>query len=275
MPVDLLMLGAAFLTGLIGSVHCLVMCGGVATGLAAASHGRDDPRSGTGRAALRAAVALNTGRVLGYTLAGALVGGFGTAILSVLDAERLILGLRLAVGIVLVLVGLRLIDGRDRLGRIGRIGQAIWPALRRLGRGLLPADRFWKQLALGGLWGWLPCGLSWSMLLAALFTVDVLHGALTMAAFGSGTLLAMIPLTWDGSRNRPPAARSARWSSPPAPSPSPRPGWRACPRCTACSARWAAARWGSRVAGRAGCRFDGVGRGYPGAGPLLSWSASG
>lgn len=199
MPIDLVMLSAAFITGLIGSVHCLVMCGGVATGLAAASRGRDEA-FGTGTAALQSAIALNIGRVLGYTVAGALVGGFGTAILSVLDADRSIMAMRLAVGIVLVLVGLRLIDGRDRLGRVGRIGQAVWPALRRLGRGLLPADRSWKQVALGSLWGWLPCGLSWSMLLAALFTVDLLHGALTMAAFGSGTLLAMIPLTWGSAR---------------------------------------------------------------------------
>lgn len=199
MPIDLLTLGAAFITGLIGSVHCLLMCSGVATGLAAASRGAEGSLV-TGTDALRVAIALNTGRVLGYTLAGALVGGFGTAVLGVFDTERLIAGMRLAVGIVLVLVGLRLIDGRDRLGRVGRTGQAIWPALRRLGRGLLPANRAWKRLALGGLWGWLPCGLSWSMLLAALFTVDPVHGALTMAAFGTGTLIAMIPVTWGSAR---------------------------------------------------------------------------
>ncbi len=199
MPIDLLTLTAAFITGLIGSVHCLLMCSGVATGLAAASRSPGSA-DGTGTAALRSAITLNTGRVLGYTFAGALVAGSGTAVLGVFDAERLIAGMRLAVGIVLVLVGLRLIDGRDRLGRIGRVGQAIWPALRKLGRGLLPADKPWKQLALGALWGWLPCGLSWSMLLAALFTVDMLHGALTMAAFGTGTLFAMIPVTWGSAR---------------------------------------------------------------------------
>ena len=37
MPVDLLTLGAALLTGLLGGVHCVAMCGGIATGLAATS----------------------------------------------------------------------------------------------------------------------------------------------------------------------------------------------------------------------------------------------
>lgn len=199
MPIDLLTLGAAFVTGLVGSVHCLVMCGGVATGLAAASR-PSEQSSMTGKAALHAALTLNIGRALGYTLAGLLVGVFGTSLVRLIDAQQLIVGLRLAVGVVMILIGLRLIGGRDRLSAIGRLGQSIWPALRALGRGLLPADRTWKRLALGALWGWLPCGLSWSMLLVALFTVDPLHATLTMAAFGSGTLLAMVPVTWGSAR---------------------------------------------------------------------------
>ena len=73
MPVDLLTLGAAFISGLIGSVHCLVMCGGVATGLAAASRAPGDAPL-TGRAAFDAALALNIGRVIGYSIGGLLVG---------------------------------------------------------------------------------------------------------------------------------------------------------------------------------------------------------
>ncbi len=199
MPVDLLTLGAAFISGLIGSVHCLVMCGGVATGLAAASRAPGDAPL-TGRAAFDAALALNIGRVIGYSIGGLLVGIFGTALVQGLDLPRLMLILRMAVGVVMVLIGLRLIGGRDRLGAVGRIGKAVWPALQKLGRGLLPADRTWKRLVLGALWGWLPCGLSWSMLLVALFTVDPLNATLTMAAFGSATLLTMVPVTWGSAR---------------------------------------------------------------------------
>jgi sulfite exporter TauE/SafE len=193
-PLDLLMLSAAFLTGLLGSVHCLVMCAGVATGLAAATG------AGPGRATLSAAVWLNLGRVLGYALAGGLVAGFGATLVRLIDLDAAVAGLRLLVGVVLVLAGLRLLDGRDRLRALGRIGQPLWQRLRPLTAHLLPATSAPRQLALGALWGWLPCGLSWTLLLAALFTFDAVQGAATLAAFGLGTLPAMLPLTWGSAR---------------------------------------------------------------------------
>lgn len=194
MPVDLLTLSAAALAGLLGSVHCLLMCSGVATTLAAASGG------GTGRDAAAAAIALNLGRVLGYALAGALVAGLGAGAVQTIDIGQATWMLRLGVGGVLVLVGLRLLDGRDRLRALAGIGQRAWRLLQPLGRRLLPATTLPRRIALGALWGWLPCGLSWSLLLAALFTVDVVNGALTMAAFGLGTLPAVLPLTWGSAR---------------------------------------------------------------------------
>lgn len=186
MPIDLLTLGAAFLGGLVGSVHCLVMCGGVAAGLAAASR-PVGAGTLTGHQAFAAALALNLGRVLGYTLAGLLVGLSGTAIVQGLDARHLMFVLRLAVGAVLVLVGLRLVTGRDRLGAVGRIGRTVWPVLQRLGRALLPADTAGRRLALGALWGWLPCGLVYSTLLWAASQGNALDSALLMFAFGLGT----------------------------------------------------------------------------------------
>ncbi|ULU26890.1 sulfite exporter TauE/SafE family protein [Dyella terrae] len=65
MAIDLLALSAALLSGLLGGVHCAAMCGGIATGFSMWS-----PRHG-----LLASLQLNVGRVLGYVLAGALVGG--------------------------------------------------------------------------------------------------------------------------------------------------------------------------------------------------------
>lgn len=194
MPLDLPILTAAVLTGLLGSVHCLVMCSGVATGLAAASDG------GTGRSAASAAVSLNIGRLLGYAVAGALVAALGTRVVRWIDIDQAIWALRLGVGVVLILVGLRLLDGRDRLRALGRFGQAVWQRLRPLNAFLLPATTTPRRLALGALWGWLPCGLSWTMLLAALFTVDAVHGALVMLAFGLGTLPAVLPMTWGSAR---------------------------------------------------------------------------
>ena len=70
MPIDWLVLGSAWLAGLLGGVHCVAMCGGIATGFGASAR-----RAGIGDAAL-----VNAGRVAGYALAGAIAGGIGGGI---------------------------------------------------------------------------------------------------------------------------------------------------------------------------------------------------
>jgi len=199
MPIDVPMLVAAALAGLLGGVHCAAMCGGIATGFSAMSRG----------GGLAVALQANLGRVGGYVLAGALVGGFGSGLLQLARLETLALGLRMATGLVLVLVALRLLDRSGRLNVLGKPGTRAWRWLQPLQRRLLPADTAWRRLALGALWGWLPCGLSVSLLTAAWLQASARDGALTMAAFGLGTLPVMLPLTWSG-------ARMGRWLQRPA-----------------------------------------------------------
>ena len=57
-----------------------------------------------------------------------------------------------------------------------------------------------RRIAIGMLWGWLPCGLSATLLATAWLQASSLNGALTMTAFGLGTLPIMLPLTWSGAR---------------------------------------------------------------------------
>lgn len=193
MPIDVLALGAALLAGLLGGVHCVAMCGGIAVGAAAAMRTQ-------GRwPALRAALALNLGRVAGYALGGALAGGIGAVIVHAAEAPWLGIALRSLVGAVLVLAALRLLDTRGRLGFLRRSGDLLWRRLSPLTRKLLPATTLPRRFALGALWGWMPCGLSSTLLLAAWFTASALHGALLMAAFGLGTLAVMVPVTWSGA----------------------------------------------------------------------------
>lgn len=190
MPVDLLVLGAALLTGLLGGAHCVAMCGGIATGFSVHSRG-----------GWWAALQPNLGRVGGYVLAGALVGGLGGGLLGIARMPQLGIAMRALVGIVLVVAGLRMLDRRGRLPRFsGGPGNRLWQALRPLQRRLLPADTAGKRIALGMLWGWMPCGLSTTLLAAAWLSASALHGALTMAAFGLGTLPVMVSLTWAGAR---------------------------------------------------------------------------
>lgn len=190
MPIDWLTLGAAALTGLMGGVHCAAMCGGIATGFSAMGP----------RASWKFAVEPNLGRVLGYVLAGAAVGLLGRGFVEVARIDGLAVALRAAVGVVLVFAGLRMLDRNGRLGFLGKPGATLWGVLRPLQRGLLPADNSGKRIALGMLWGWMPCGLSTTLLAAAWLQGDAVNGALTMAAFGLGTLPVMLPLTWSGVR---------------------------------------------------------------------------
>ena len=189
MPVDVLVLGAALLTGLLGGAHCVAMCGGIATGFSVHSRG------------WFAALQPNLGRVIGYVLAGAMVGGLGGGLLGVARIPQLGIAMRALVGIVLVIAGLRMLDRKGRLPRFsGGPGNRLWRALAPLQRRLLPADTAGKRFLLGMLWGWMPCGLSTTLLAAAWLSASTLHGALTMAAFGLGTLPVMVSLTWAGAR---------------------------------------------------------------------------
>lgn len=191
MPIDWLAIGAAALSGVFGGLHCALMCGGIATGLAASA--------GTAPA-LRTAVLSNLGRVFGYALAGAMVGAFGAGLLGIWRLPNLALSMRMAVGAVLLLVALRLLDRGARLAFVSRPGAALWQWLAPLHRRLLPANTPLRQFGAGMLWGWLPCGLSATLLAAAWLSASALQGALLMAAFGLGTWLVMLPLTWSGTR---------------------------------------------------------------------------
>ncbi|MCR6661978.1 MAG: sulfite exporter TauE/SafE family protein [Luteimonas sp.] len=190
MPIDWLVLLAALTSGLLGGLHCLAMCGGIATGFSAASPGHG----------WTAAIQLNLGRVGGYVLAGAIVGLFGHGLLSVLRDPWIGIALRMLVGVALVVVALRLFGVRALPGLLARPGTRAWAWLSPLQRRLLPANTAPRRIAAGMLWGWLPCGLSFSLLTVAWMQADPRNSALTMLAFGLGTLPVMLPLTWSGQR---------------------------------------------------------------------------
>ena len=190
MSIDVLAVSAALLTGMLGGVHCAAMCGGIATGFSVWS-----PRHG-----LLASLQLNAGRVLGYVLAGALVGGVGDGVLRLFEWHALVIATRTTMGVVLVLVALRLLDQKGRLRLLGRPGVQLWRWLQPLQRRLLPAHTAPRRIVAGMLWGWMPCGLSATMLAAAWLQASALNGGVTMAAFGLGTWLVMVPLTWSGAR---------------------------------------------------------------------------
>lgn len=178
---------AALLAGLAGSTHCLAMCGGIAGALGISSRAAAE-RSGR---PLVFPFAYNAGRVLSYSLAGALVGGLGAGLGHLAGMDRVRLGLQFLAGAVLILLGLRLVAGRRGFAWMDAAGARLWRKLSPLLRHVLPIDNLPRALGAGMLWGWLPCGMAYGVLSVAWLSADPVHGAAIMAVFGLGTLPAL------------------------------------------------------------------------------------
>ncbi len=176
---------AALLAGLLGSTHCLGMCGGIA-GALGMSTGPRSPVSG-----MLYALLFNFGRIGSYALAGLIAGGIGLGLANLLNYTVLAPALRVATGLIMAAIGLQLAFNWRGLRRIEQVGARLWKRLAPLTGRLLPVKNPPQALALGLLWGWLPCGLVYTMLLAAATSGSPLQGAAVMAGFGAGTLPAL------------------------------------------------------------------------------------
>lgn len=175
---------ATFLIGLLGSVHCAGMCGGIAC---AVGIGSGVPQRSPLRAALDV-VGYNLGRITSYTLAGTLVGLAGTGFAGAMPAASARLIAALITGMFLIAIGLYLSGWTRLLATVERLGLGLWRRVQPLARHLLPARAPWQVFTLGALWGWLPCGLVYSALVLAALAGSALQGGLHMLAFGLGTL---------------------------------------------------------------------------------------
>lgn len=176
---------AAFLVGLFGGVHCVGMCGGI---VGALSFGLPEGLRGRPLGQLPFLLAYNGGRLLSYTAAGVLVGGVGVLAADLVALDRARLWLQLVAGLFMLAMGLYLGGWWFGLVRLERLGGRLWRHLEPLGCGLLPVRRPGQALLLGLLWGWLPCGLVYSVLIWTLSAGGAVEGGLLMLAFGLGTL---------------------------------------------------------------------------------------
>jgi sulfite exporter TauE/SafE len=172
---------AFLVVGMLGVGHCAGMCGGIVGALSV---------QGGGRISLH--LAYSAGRIASYSAAGTLagsIGGFGLLLDHVLPVQVFLYA---SANILLVLLGLYLAGLATTVTRLESLGRALWTRLHPAARRLLPADTLPRALALGAVWGWLPCGLVYSVLATALFAGSPLKGATLMASFGLGTLPALL-----------------------------------------------------------------------------------
>jgi sulfite exporter TauE/SafE len=173
---------AAFLLGLFSSAHCVGMCGGIMGALSMAI----PPEAKKRRWFIL--LSYNLGRIGSYALIGVLAGTLA-AQLTQLGAAT---WLRWLAGLLLILMGLYLADWWRGLTYLEKGGRYLWAYIQPIGKHLMPVNNNRKALALGFVWGWLPCGLVYSALIFAMSQGDALAAGLLMLAFGLGTLPSVL-----------------------------------------------------------------------------------
>ncbi|MNF37355.1 Cytochrome C biogenesis protein transmembrane region [compost metagenome] len=173
---------SALILGLLGGGHCLGMCGGLMGALTLAI-----PAEQRGQR-FQLLLSYNLGRILSYALAGLLLGMAGWALASSPAAMLL----RVVAALLLIAMGLYLAGWWSGLTRIEALGGGLWRTIQPLTRRFMPVTSRPRALLLGGLWGWLPCGLVYSTLLWAASQGDALDSAALMLAFGIGTMPVLL-----------------------------------------------------------------------------------
>ncbi len=184
MTTTLLM--AAFAAGLFGSVHCIGMCSGIAGLLNAGL------KQGNQRRRILYQLAYNIGRIMSYSIAGAIAGYIGHRSLAFFTPEHArSIGATIAGGFMIAL-GFYIAGWWRGLAVLERGGQRVWKTIEPLSRRFLPVKHWPQAVAVGAVWGWLPCGLVYANLAWSLTVGGALNGALLMLTFGLGTLPTLL-----------------------------------------------------------------------------------
>ncbi|POZ61576.1 sulfite exporter TauE/SafE family protein [Chromobacterium alticapitis] len=166
--------------GLLGGGHCVGMCGGIVAALTL--------HHPAGAARWRVLAGYNLGRIASYSLIGALLGGLASAGLSLADSHPFQLALYALANLMLVAMGLYLAGLAQAIVFLEKLGQPVWRRIQPWVGRMLPVRSAAGAIAVGTVWGWLPCGLVYSAALSALASGSAWHGAGLMLAFGLGTL---------------------------------------------------------------------------------------
>ena len=176
---------SVLLIGFLGSTHCIGMCGGIISTLTISL-----PKNISSRTTKLMPYLLlyNVGRITSYAVAGAIAGYLGGRVFSVDDTGTAILISRWMTAFFMLGVGLYLLGIPQLLAPVERVGVKVWQFIQPVGHHFLPVHRPLHAFGLGLVWGWLPCGLVYSVLMMAIALGDPLKGASIMVVFGAGTL---------------------------------------------------------------------------------------
>ncbi len=188
-----LSLWSAFLVAMLGGGHCIGMCGGL---MLAVGMQLPQPK-------WLYLLTYNFGRIFSYGLAGALVGWLGStsaALEYLLPIQNI---LYLITSLMLIFLGLYLANLWHGLLLVEKLGSKLWRKIEPMGRKLIPMRHLGHAFLAGIIWGWLPCGLMYSVLIAALATASPQYGMAMMLMFGLGTLPVLLSVGFAGTQFKP------------------------------------------------------------------------
>jgi len=174
--------GLIFLIGVLVSFHCVGMCGGLVITYAARHHD-DNQSKKTSSSFLH--LQYNVGRMISYTVIGAILGGFG----SFFGINPTFTGIiTLAAGIFMILMGLSLLSNFKWLEKIKLHTPAF---IARFLYGQRHAKKPKGPFIIGLLNGFMPCGPLQAMQIYALASGSITRGALSMGIYALGTIPLM------------------------------------------------------------------------------------
>jgi hypothetical protein len=178
------------MVGLLGSTHCIGMCGGI---VGALTMGLPEATRRSSIKLLPYLLAYNIGRLFSYSLAGLIVGLLSSSVSGVFQIGRFPVG-GIVGGVFMVALGIYIAGWWQTMAPLERLGSYFWRLIEPFGRRFIPVKSIAQALGLGMLWGWLPCGLVYSTLALAATSGDAIRSASLMLAFGVGTLPMLLAM---------------------------------------------------------------------------------
>ena len=169
--------GMLFVIGLLTSVHCVAMCGGIC--LSQCVNANDSTKAISKWAALKPSLLYNLGRVISYTVIGGIVGALGSVITFSGTMKGIV---QILAGVFMVIMGINMLG--------------VFPVLRKFNPRMpkIFAKKIYEQkqsnspLYIGLLNGLMPCGPLQAMQIYAFSTGSPITGALSMFLFSIGTV---------------------------------------------------------------------------------------
>ena len=182
---------SAFFIGLLGGVHCVGMCGGIMSALTLGIKPVNSSSSNQS-GLFPYLLSYNLARVFSYTIAGIIFGGIGAWVTDLVLFNQAQLFLKIIAGLFLMALGLYLANWWRGLSYVEQLGSNVWQFIEPIAKRFIPIKNIKQAFGAGFLWGWLPCGLVYSVLIWSLSSGSAIEGGLLMLSFGLGTLPTLL-----------------------------------------------------------------------------------